>query len=37
MASSLVRKGVAALADDYAATRGTGMISRNAHLWDREP
>jgi ABC-type transport system substrate-binding protein len=30
-----VRKGVQALAEDYANTRDTGAMSRHAHLWDR--
>ena len=31
-----VRKGVRALADDFAGTTLPGLISRNAHLWDRD-
>jgi peptide/nickel transport system substrate-binding protein len=31
-----IRKGVRALAEDFAGTTRPGLISRNAHLWERE-
>jgi peptide/nickel transport system substrate-binding protein len=31
-----VRRGIQALADDYAGTRSAGSVARHAHEWDRE-